>query len=101
MSADVHGDVTFKIGSETKTFPMSALSGTTLAGEVQATDLADLLDAMDKAPFAKILVGKAKPITVSLNGSTRALNDFRTCSTVKGYGDLGGQTVAGGNPFQN
>lgn len=100
MSADVNGDVLFKVGDVTKTISMSPVSGSTLTGLVQSADLAALLDAMDKAPVMRISVGKAKPIAVSLSGSTRAMNDFRTCSSVRGYGDLGGKAVAGGNPFQ-
>lgn len=51
--------------------------------------------AMDKASSMAVTVGKAKPINVSLAGSSRVTNAFRTCAGITG-GDLKG----GENPFK-
>lgn len=58
-------------------------------------DMGQLIDAMDRAPAMTVTPGSAKPITVSLVGSTRATNAFRTCAGMKG-GDAG----PGTNPFR-
>jgi hypothetical protein len=50
---------------------------------------------MAKAASLKLTIGKDAPISVSLDGSTKALNAFRTCAGIGGGG-----TGGGSNPFQ-
>lgn len=50
---------------------------------------------MDKAAAMAVTVGKAKPISVSLTGSSKAANAFRTCAGIEGGSGKGGE-----NPFK-
>ncbi len=50
---------------------------------------------MDKNAQMKVTVGKAKPMSVSLVGSTKAATAFKTCAGVKG-----GSSTPDSNPFQ-
>lgn len=58
-------------------------------------DMEQLLDAMDRASAMTVTPGSGRPIAVSLAGSTRATNAFRTCAGMRG-GDAG----PGTNPFR-
>jgi len=55
----------------------------------------ELLNAMDKNNLMTVAAGADKPINVSLDGSTRVTNAFKTCAGIKD-GSKGG----GSNPFQ-
>ena len=50
---------------------------------------------MDAASAMIVTVGKAKPVTVSLIGSTKATNAFRTCAGINGN-----PKAPGSNPFE-
>lgn len=91
--------MTIKVGDVTKTITMHTLDSKTLAGIFQPTDLTALMDAMDKASTASLIFGSKKPVSVSLNGSTRVLNAFRTCATVHEFANLGGSAGAKASPF--
>ena len=54
-----------------------------------------LFDSMDKASFMSVKVGNGKPINVSLAGSTKAMNAFRTCAHIRGN-----EAIPGANPFK-
>ena len=51
--------------------------------------------AMDKAEGMSVTIGKARLFQVSLNGSTRAINAFRTCAGINSNAK-----TPGSNPFE-
>ncbi len=50
---------------------------------------------MDNSAIMTVTVGKAKPLAVSLVGSTRVTNAFRTCAGINSNAK-----TPGGNPFE-
>lgn len=78
-----------------QTMPVIDNTATMVVMFLTPEDMAKLIDAMDRAPAMTVTAGSAKPIAVSLVGSTRATNAFRTCAGMKG-GDAG----PGTNPFR-
>lgn len=95
LPASVQGDVTIAVGDWKHSFSIDDNTSTMVNAEV-APDLAiAMFAAMDKARDMLVTVGHAKPTTVSLSGSTRATNAFRTCA------DLPGNVKSpGSNPFE-
>ena len=99
LAADSTGDMTVTAGSFSHTYSMHTMDSTHLTGVVEASDLTPLLDAMNKAPIATLTFNKKNATTVSLSGSTKALNDWRTCVGSHGFGNLGGGAGKTTSPF--
>jgi hypothetical protein len=91
----VQGVVLVAIGNWNVTLPIADNTDDSVSAEVSAEDIVTLLTNMDKASTMAVTVGKAKPISVSLAGSSKAANAFRTCAGIEGGGEKGGD-----NPFK-
>ena len=99
LSAGLTGEMKVKVGNVEKVAQMQTFNATTLAGIMQPSDVSQLMDAMDKAPSALVTFGSKKTISVSLMGSTRVMNAFRTCAGVHGFASLGASTGNAASPF--
>ncbi len=95
LPASIEGAVSISINQLNRTFPIADNTDQSVTTIVPDEDLAGLFAAMDKGSAMAVTVGKAKPITVSLAGSTRATNAFRTCAHIQGA-----PSQSGSNPFQ-
>ena len=74
-------------------------SSSLLLANLKPEELRPILDAMDKGSSISIKVGETKPFVISLSGSTRVVNAFRTCATNHDFADLGSVNIPGANPF--
>jgi len=91
----VHGTIVILIGDWTSSFEISDNTDTMVNVEVPNDIVLPMFSAMDKASVMTVTIGKAKPILVSLAGSTRATNAFRTCAGIGGT-----PKAPGANPFE-
>jgi hypothetical protein len=66
-----------------------------VSGEVDADKVQPVVDDMAKASSLALTIRKAKPVSVSLSESSKALNAFRTSAGIGG-----GAANGGTNPFQ-
>jgi hypothetical protein len=83
------------VSDYTQTLPIDDNTASTVNAEMPDTVASDLFSKMDHASMMLVTVGKAKPINVSLAGSTRVTNAFRTCADIRGNSGS-----PGSNPFQ-
>lgn len=95
LPAGIEGTITIAAGTWNKTIPIRANTDTAVAAIVDDDDLSPMFAAIDRAATMTIKVGKAKPVVISLAGSTKATNAFRTCAGIKSTTRL-----PGGNPFE-
>jgi hypothetical protein len=91
----VQGSISFTVSGNTYSFDIVSNTDTMVSADVDADKVQPILDDMAKASSLALTIGKAKPVSVSLSGSSKALNAFRTCAGIGG-GAAGG----GSNPFQ-
>jgi hypothetical protein len=91
LPTGVIGTIVISVGGWSHSFEIDANTN----AEVPQDVIGPMFDAMDKSISMSVVVGKAKPIPVSLSGSTRATNAFRTCAGIKGN-----VASPGSNPFQ-
>ena len=96
LPAGVTGSVSVQIGDWKETFPIGGNDSTMVDVVLSPSVAVKIFDAMDKASAMTVAVGKAKPIQVSLSGSTRATNAFRTCGGMPGSKS----GAPGSNPFE-
>jgi len=99
MTAGQRGEMTVSVGNYSHTFLMIAEGASMLATIVQPDDMKALFDAMDSAGQATLKYGQKTTRLVSLNGSTRALNQFRSCVASNGFADLGNAAGSNASPF--
>ncbi|GBR31791.1 hypothetical protein AA11826_0843 [Komagataeibacter oboediens DSM 11826] len=99
MTAGQRGEMTVTVGNYSHTFEMIAEGASMLTTIAQPDDMKALFDALDSASQATLKYGQKTTRIVSLYGSTKALNQFRSCVASNGFADLG--NAAGGNasPF--
>ena len=95
LPSDVAGSLKLSVGDLVETYLIKGNTDTTVSAELTEAQYLKLFDKMNKAASMSISVGKAKPFAVSLTGSTRVMNAFRTCGSIKSDADGGG-----GNPFK-
>jgi hypothetical protein len=96
LPAGVQGSVAISVGSDwTGTFDIDDNTNVMVNAEIDRTAVAAMFAAMDKNSSMAVTVGKAKPLIVSLVGSTRATNAFRTCAGLEGN-----SPSPGSNPFE-
>jgi hypothetical protein len=95
LPADVSGPVVAKVGAFVLNEEIWGNTADTVHALLAERDLVQLLDAMDKGAVMTVKVGNATPFSVSLAGSTRVTNAFRTCANLPGA-DAG----PGSNPFR-
>jgi hypothetical protein len=91
----VQGNVLISIAGWSVTLAISANSDDSVTAELDPTEILSLLTNMDKSAAMSVTVGKAKPIPVSLAGSSKAANAFRVCAGLDGSSEKGGE-----NPFK-
>ena len=99
LGTDTTGVMTIKAGTYSHDFGMNAMNGTTLTSVVPPGDLSPLLDAFDKASTASINFGGKTTEVISLVGSTKVLNEWRTCTGANGFGDVGQPAGKTNTPF--
>ena len=95
LPANVEGMISLTVGDWRGVWPVSSNNSNQVSGIVTPEDAVAMFGAMDKAGTMTVAVGKAKPRTISLAGSTKVTNAFRTCAGIKGN-----DGTAGANPFR-
>lgn len=95
LPINVSGTIQMKVGDIAKSYDISANTDTMIVASISEAEILEIFGAMDKSSSMLVTVGKSKPFSVSLNGSSRATNAFRTCAGLAGNDKKGGE-----NPFQ-
>ncbi|MBY4639645.1 hypothetical protein K6L44_06470 [Gluconacetobacter entanii] len=99
MTVGQQGEMTVNIGAYSHTFQMIAEGASMLTTLVQPEDMKALLDAMDNAGQVTLKYGQKTTRVVSLAGSTKALNQFRSCVESNGFADVGKAAGSNASPF--
>lgn len=99
MSAGQQGEVNITVGNYSHDFKMTAAGASLLVAIVPPDEMKLLFDAMDNAGQAVIRYGQKTTRAVSLLGSTKALNQFRSCVATNSFADLGSAAGANASPF--
>lgn len=96
LPSDVQGNIEINVQGDDVSLPVSENNSTMVGAEIDLDAFHKLVAAMDKAGSMIVTVGKAAPVTVSLNGSTAVVRAFETCA------DIPADTSApkGANPFK-
>jgi hypothetical protein len=95
LPAGVSGVVSVALPNWNATLDIADNTDTMVSVSLDGEQQTALFRAMDKSNSMAVVVGKARPIQVSLSGSTRATNAFRTCAGLKGD-----SSDPGSNPFK-
>ncbi len=95
LPTDVAGMVALNIKDKQFELLIGGNTDSSISAEVPDETALEMLALMDKSKVMTIVVGKAKPMNISLSGSSRALNAFRTCAHIRGNNE-----EAGSNPFK-
>lgn len=95
LPAEVKGSISIAVGQISKEFEIVENSDKWVAATIPEDMLLPLFAEMDKAATMAVIVGKAKPLSVSLAGSAKATNAFRTCAGIHSNAQ-----TPGSNPFQ-
>lgn len=91
----VKGTIGLVVGDWRHTIEINHNSDVMVSGRLESGAVLALFAAMDKNSSMTAVVGNDKPLSISLAGSTRATNAFRTCASI-----TGGGKGAGSNPFE-
>ena len=94
LPPDVHGTIKVSVGNWTKTLAVAHNTTNMLGALLMPYDILPMFEAMDKAASMTVTVGNVAPIIISLAGSTKATNAFRTCAGIKSNAK-----TPGSNPF--
>ena len=95
LPTDVEGTIILVVGEWKASLEISSNTDSMVAAGVATDNVVPMFTAMDKASSMSVTIGKAKPFQVSLKGSTRATNAFRTCAGINGNAK-----TPGSNPFE-
>ena len=95
LPSNVTGSIQIKVGSVLKSFDIGSNTDTMVGASVSDEDMIEVFNAMDQSQTLTLTAGKSKPQNVSLSGSSRATNAFRTCAGLNSN-----DKKAGENPFQ-
>jgi hypothetical protein len=95
LPVNVQGEILISIGTWSRSLSIAANTDTGVAAIMDPDDLAPMFAAMDRASTMSVKVGKAPPVVMSLSGSTKVTNAFRTCAGIKSNAK-----TPGGNPFE-
>ena len=103
LPAGLTGSLKIDVGAYHHEFNIDANTSTLVSTGVDHNELLLLFAAMDNAGSMSVTAGSAKPLVVSLAGSTKATNAFRTCAGIRSSGSGGGSNPfsggsSGGNP---
>ncbi len=96
LPANTTGSIIVSAGDWKTELAIAENTATTIDAPLSASGALAFFAAMDKSASMTVTVGKAKPFAVSLTGSTRATNAFRTCAGIHSNSE-----TPGGNPFKN
>jgi hypothetical protein len=83
------------VGNWTQVFPIDDNTNNMVNAEVPQDSIGRMFAATDKSVSMSVVIGHAKPMLVSLSGSTRATNAFRTYAGIEGN-----VASPGSDPFQ-
>ena len=92
LPAGLTGSLKIDVGAYHHEFNIGANTNTVVSTAVDHDELLLLFAAMDKAGSMSVTAGSAKPLVISLTGSTKATNAFRTCAGIRSSGSGGDQT---------
>ena len=95
LPSDVEGAVAIAVGTWSTSLEIVGNTGDSIAAMVDGDTALAMFAAMDKAEGMSVTIGKARLFQVSLNGSTRAINAFRTCAGINSNAK-----TPGSNPFE-
>jgi hypothetical protein len=84
LPTNVAGEVVVSIADWTATLGINDNTDTMISASMEEGQRDALLQAMDKGSSMSVKVGKAGPMKVSLSGSTKVTNAWRTCAGLKG-----------------
>lgn len=91
----VVGQITVSIADWTAAFDITNNSGTMVIALLDENQRSALLQNMNKGRSMSIKIGKAAPVRVSLEGSRKVTNAWRTCAGLEG-----GDGTTESNPFK-
>ena len=94
LPTGVKGSISLEIWKYKKSLDINYNTSDVVGAEFSQDEVLELFTQMDNSSSMAIVVGKAKPFTVSLVGSTKATNAFRTCAGIKSNAPS-----PGSNPF--
>jgi len=94
LPANVQGSITITVGTFKHQFDINDNTNTMVNAEVPEDVLYPMFDQMEHSGVMFVTVGKSKPAPVSLTGSTKVTNAFRTCAGIKSNAPS-----PGSNPF--
>lgn len=80
----VSGDIHVAVGKISRDVHITSNTDSMVSGSIDSNDVEPLFGEMDKQATMTLIVGKSKPLIVSLSGSTVATNAFRTCAGIHG-----------------
>ncbi|NHN88211.1 hypothetical protein [Acetobacter conturbans] len=80
---------TLSAGSFSRTLKMTALDGTTLSAPLTPTAMSAVLDAFTRTPSATLETAGSPDEAVSLAGSPRPVDVFKTCVTARKFAVVG------------
>lgn len=95
LPTEVKGTLTLSAGKFTKTVDIATNTSDTVSADIGPDETDEMFGAMDNASSMTVKVGKDAPFKVSLAGSTRVTNAFRTCAGLKSHAK-----TPGSNPFE-
>jgi hypothetical protein len=95
LPSDVQGNISVTIGSWKQSFDIDSNTSVMVSSEVSSDIALEMFSEMDKSSSMSVTVWKEKPNIVSLTGSTKATNAFRTCAGIKSNAES-----PGSNPFK-
>ena len=95
MPTGVTGSVVLSVANWKRAFDINDNTATMVNAELPSEAVPDMFLKIDRAAVMSVIVGKAQPINVSLLGSTRVTNAFRTCARI-----TGNVASPGSNPFE-
>ena len=82
LPADIQGSIVVSVGAWKATLEIDSNTSNLVAAVIERDALGPMFAAMDKASSMTVTVGKAPPTVISLAGSTRATDAFRTCAGI-------------------
>lgn len=95
LPTGVKGQIAVSVGNWNAAFDIDDNSHNMISAEIAPDVIVPMFTAMDKGTSMSLQIGKEKPLVVSLSGSTRATNAFRTCAGIEGNAES-----PGSNPFE-
>lgn len=96
LPTEVQGKVGVQVGAKSYDFTITSNTSQMVSADMEPAVALDLFHVMDNNAEMTITAGHSKARHVSLHGSTKAMNAFRTCAGLHSSGVGGGD-----NPFSS